>query len=111
MDKKTRKPATKRTKTTTPKPVPTRRKYEADTKEEAKDLYTRGLTLDRIAKYLGVPVRTLTNWQTEDRWKDAKDPAAAALDLRERGYPVAKIAERLEVSERTVRKWMKAATV
>jgi uncharacterized protein YjcR len=105
---------TKKTKKTaktaqTSKPAPVRRKYALDTKGEAKDLYLRGVTLDRIGRYLGVPVRTLTNWQTLDRWTEAKDPAGAALDLKQRGYRVADIAARLETSEKTVRQWLKAA--
>lgn len=97
-------------KTANPQPAPLRRKYALDTKGEAKDLYLRGVTLDRIGRYLGVPVRTLTNWQTLDRWTEAKDPAGAALDLKQRGYRVADIATRLETSEKTVRQWLKAAS-
>jgi len=89
--------------------APPRRKYADNTKAEAKDLYVRGVGLDRISRYLGVPPRTLTNWQTDERWKDAKDPAGAALDLRRDGYPVRDIAQRLEASEKTVRKWLEAA--
>lgn len=97
-------------KTTQAKAAPVvRRKYDLTTKEEAKDLYMRGLPLDRISKYLQVPARTLTNWQTDERWTEAKDPAAAALDLKGRGYRVPDIAARLEVSEKTVRQWVKAA--
>ena len=92
-----------------PDPGPVRQKYTGDTRAEAKDLYLRGVGLDRVSRYLGVPVRTLTNWQTKDRWKEAKDPAAAALDLQREGYRQNEIAARLEVSEKTVRRWLRAA--
>lgn len=104
--KKGRKPG-KKAEQAPPKPI--RRKYESNTREEAKDLYLRGVALDRISKYLGAPLRTLTNWQTVDKWTEAKDPAAAAIDLKTKGYSVHKIAERLEVTERTVSKWLKVA--
>jgi uncharacterized protein YjcR len=90
-------------------PAPMRRKYADNTKAEAKDLYVRGVGLDRISRYLGVPSRTLSNWQTDERWTEAKDPAGAALDLHREGYPLRDIAQRLEASEKTVRKWLKAA--
>jgi uncharacterized protein YjcR len=102
--KRGRKPGKKAEK---PKSTPVRKKYQADTKDEAKDLYLRGLTLERIGKYLGVPARTLTNWQTTDKWTEAKDPAAAALELKSQGFNIAKISERLNVSEKTVRNWIK----
>lgn len=109
--KTTKKPkkANKRGKAAKTAPAaPVRRKYATDTKGEAKDLYLRGVGLDRIAKYLAVPLRTLTNWQTDERWTEAKNPERAALDLKERGYRLPEIAERLVVSEKTVRKWLKA---
>ena len=109
MTETTKKRPKKRKKATTAKPAPVRKKYDLTTKEEAKDLYLRGLTLERISKYLQVPGRTLTNWQTVDRWTEAKDPAAAAVDLKRRGYRVPDIAARLEASEKTVRQWLKAA--
>ncbi|MEI6410268.1 MAG: hypothetical protein WCR52_12850 [Bacteroidota bacterium] len=106
--KKTKKPANKAKPDQSAKPAQARRKYANDTKGEAKDLYLRGVGLDRIGRYLGVPIRTLTNWQTDERWTEEKDPAGAALDLKQRGYRVADIATRLEVSEKTVRMWLKA---
>jgi uncharacterized protein YjcR len=103
------KKATKRRKSAKPaKPAPVRRKYATDIKEEAKDLYLRGVTLERVAKYLAVPLRTLTNWQTDERWTEEKNPERAAHELKTRGYRVPEIAARLEVSEKTVRKWLKA---
>lgn len=110
MAEKTKKRPKTRKKASPPKPAPVRRKYDLTTKEEAKDLYLRGLPLDRISKYLQVPARTLTNWQTDDRWTEAKDPAAAAVELKARGYRVPDIAARLEVSEKTIRQWLKAAS-
>ncbi|MBN8676686.1 MAG: helix-turn-helix domain-containing protein [Chitinophagales bacterium] len=110
--KTTQKPekATKRRKSAkTAKPAQVRRKYATDIKEEAKDLYLRGVTLDRVAKYLAVPLRTLTNWQTDERWTEAKNPERTAHELKGRGYRVPEIADRLEVSVKTVRKWLKAS--
>lgn len=90
-----------------PKPVPLRKAYTDDVRGEAKDLYLRGVSLERIGRYLAVPVRTLTNWQTENDWTDALDPEGTAAKLRRRGFAVADIAARLEVSEKTVRNWLK----
>ncbi|MFN8304043.1 MAG: helix-turn-helix domain-containing protein [Saprospiraceae bacterium] len=110
MEKKTKTEAKRRGRPAKKKPAgPPRRKYDTDTKAEAKDLYLRGVSLDRIGRYLGVPLRTLTNWQTGEHWTDAKDPAGAALELKERGYRLPEIAERLEVSEKTVRRWLNMA--
>lgn len=107
MEKQAVKTTKKRTRSAKVKAAPVRRKYETSTKEEAKDLYLRGVGLERIVKYLGVPLRTLTNWQTEYHWKEAKKPEGAALELKKRGYQVPEIAARLEVSEKTVRNWLK----
>lgn len=89
------------------KTTPQRKKYEPTVKEEAKDLYKKGVSLERIAKYLNVPERTLTNWQTNENWRDGKEPHKTAIDLLAKGYSKAQIAERLEVSPKTVNRWIK----
>lgn len=90
------------------KEQPQRKNYSAAEKEEAKDLYLRGINLERISKYLNIPLRTLTNWQGLERWRENKEPHAMALELRAKGYTVAKIAENLRVSDKTVRRWLDA---
>ena len=88
---------------------PARRFYSPDLKDEARDLYQRGVSLERVAKYLAVPFRTLTNWQTADHWTETKNPTATAAELKQRGYKVSEIAARLELSEKTVYKLLAAA--
>ena len=61
-----------------PKPAPLRKAYTDDVRGEAKDLYLRGVNLERIGRYLAVPVRTLTSWQTKNDWTDALDPEGTA---------------------------------
>lgn len=105
--KKTAKTATKPRRKAKPAPVRTRQRYDGDTKGEAKDLYKRGLTLERIGKYLAVPVRTLEKWQLADEWAEARNPTAAALEMHRQKFTAKDIAAKLEISVKTVRNLLK----
>jgi uncharacterized protein YjcR len=90
------------------KPAPkTRKSYGDDVKGEAKDLYLKGLNLERICKYLAVPVRTLQKWQLADHWTELKNPAAAVLELQKQKFSIRDIAARLEMSEKSVKNMLK----
>lgn len=102
------KPKTQTPSPKTPSPKPQNpNKYAGGVRDEAKDLYVRGVSLERIARYLAVPTRTLTNWQAADNWKEEKKPALAARRLLAKGFAVGDIAAQLEVTPKTIRNWLK----
>ena len=108
--KKAAKPA-KKGKTAKKAATAPRNNYSDELKDEARDLYQRGVSLDRIAKYVGVPLRTLTNWQTAMDWTESKKPNETAPDLKRRGFKVPEIAARLGLSVRTVYKHLNAEPI
>ncbi len=89
-----------------------RNKYTADHRSEAKRFYLIGLNLTEISKLTGVPVRTLENWQTADKWamfKTVEPIKKQALRMFEAGNTYKQIAETLNISPVSVWRYCKQA--
>ena len=50
--------------------------YKKIVKEQAKELFLQGRTLEEIAKITTVPERTLMRWRKEHKWEDAEKSAS-----------------------------------
>lgn len=95
------------------KVIQTRQKYTANDRIEAKRYYLIGLNLQEISKLLdNIPIRTLENWQTADKWtalKGVENIKKQALNLSEAGKTYTEIAEMLKISRVTVWRYIKEA--
>lgn len=100
---------TRKKKTDTPKRK--RNNYTLDTKDKAKQMYLRGLFLPEISKILEIPIRTLENWQTAEKWNAHRDTpeeiTKRAYNMHRSGKSAAEIAKELGISKRTVFRYIK----
>ena len=87
-----------------------RKVYTLDTKAEAKQMYLRGLYMREISVLLGVPVRTLEDWQTAEDWHSLKYPSEIrqkVYELRQSGMKATEIAKHFGLSVRAVYKYIR----
>ena len=87
-----------------------RKVYTLDTKAEAKQMYLRGLYMREISVLLGVPIRTLEDWQTCDNWHALKYPSEIrqkVYELRQSGMKATEIAKHFGLSVRAVYKYIR----
>ena len=88
----------------------TRKVYTLDTKAEAKQMYLRGLYMREISVLLGVPVRTLEDWQTTEDWHSLKYPSEIrqkVYELRQSGMKATEIAKHFGLSVRVCYKYIR----
>jgi uncharacterized protein YjcR len=94
------------------KKQPTARvKHSAETKEEARKMYLRGLYLTEISVLLSVPLRTLEKWQTAEKWtlfKNCPEIKRRAYELARAGKTYKQIATLLKINTVTVWRYIKA---
>lgn len=87
-----------------------RKVYTLDTKAEAKQMYLRGLYMREISVLLGVPVRTLEDWQTTEEWHSLKYPSEIrqkVYELRQSGMKATEIAKHFGLSVRVCYKYIR----
>jgi len=112
------KKATKKTVKTTglkelsTKEVKKRNKIDIETKQKAFSYFAKGLTCKEISKLIGIPFRTIQNWQTVDKWNDKLNPLNIqnrCFELKKKGNTIKEIANLLNISVSSVQRYIKSA--
>ncbi|MCQ2975755.1 MAG: helix-turn-helix domain-containing protein [Bacteroidales bacterium] len=89
-----------------------RKSYKIDSHTTAKEKYLIGYSLNDISILLNIPLRTLQNWQTAEKWTELKQPPEIikrAYQLHQSGKTAKEIAKILQKSIATIYKYFKIA--